>query len=191
MLFLIRYTYFMIQNFDLLIFNAIHNLAGKSRLLDFLGIFLADYLGYLMVLVAVVILSMESDWRKKFVNFSLVSLSLIVSRGIISEVIRAGYYRSRPFIVLNFNPLVAEVNHGAFPSGHAAFYFALAGVIWLFDRKWGWRFIFAAALMGVARVVVGVHWPLDIAGGAAVGILSVLLTKAILFDGGMKQKIAK
>ncbi len=159
--------------FDQQLFLLIHNLAGKSRLLDFLGIFLADYFGYLLVLTAVVIIAMESDWRKRFANFSVLALSLIISRGIITEIIRAIYYRPRPFLALNFEPLVAEINHGAFPSGHAAFYFALAGVIWLLDKKWGWRFLIAASLMGLARVFVGVHWPLDIIGGAIVGIASV------------------
>ena len=163
----------MIQNFDLLIFSLIHNLAGKSRLLDFLGIFLAGYLGYLLVLAAVVIIAMESDWKKRFLNFSFMALSLIISRGIITEVIRAVYYRPRPFIALDFTPLIAEANHGAFPSGHATFFFALAGIIWLLDKKWGWRFLIAASLMGLARVFVGVHWPLDILGGAVVGIFSV------------------
>lgn len=166
------------MNFQL--FLLIHNLAGKSRLLDFLGIFFADYLGYLLVLIAVVIIAMESDWRKRFVNFSLMALSLIISRGIITEAIRAVYYRPRPFIALNFDPLIVEVNHGAFPSGHAAFYFALAGVIWLLDKKWGWRFLAAAALIGFARVFVGVHWPLDIVGGAVVGLASVWVVGRLL-----------
>lgn len=163
------------------IFNAIHNLAGKSRLLDFLGIFLADYLGYIMVLAAVIIIAMESDWRKKFLNFSLLAMSVIISRGIITEIIRMIYYRPRPFLFFNFTPLISESNSAAFPSGHATFFFSLAGVIWMLDRKWGWRFVIAAVLMGFARVFVGVHWPLDIAGGAAVGIFSAWIANKILY----------
>ena len=168
------------MNLDLLIFNIIHNLAGKSRLLDFLGIFFSDYFGYLLVLTALVIVAMENDWRKRFINFSALALSLIISRGIITEAIRAIYYRPRPFLALNFEPLIAEVNHGAFPSGHAAFYFAFAGVIWLLDKKWGWRFFIGAVLIGLARVFVGVHWPLDIVGGAIVGLASVWLVDKYL-----------
>ncbi len=170
----------MIQNFDLSIFNAIHDLAGKSRLLDFFGVFFADYSGYLLVLAAIVILSVESDWRKKFLNFSLLAMSLIISRGIITEAVRFVYYRPRPFVALDFNPLIAEVNRGAFPSGHAAFYFALTGVIWILDRKWGWRFGAAAILMGLARIFTGVHWPLDVVAGSATGLASVLLSAYLL-----------
>ncbi len=165
---------------ELSIFNAIHDLAGKSRLLDFLGVFFADYSGYALILAAVAIIAMENDWRKRFLNASLVALSLIISRGLITEIIRAFYHRLRPFLALGFDPLVAEINHGAFPSGHAAFYFALAGAIWLLDRSWGRRFFFIAFLIGLARIFVGVHWPLDILGGALVGVSSVWISRKIL-----------
>lgn len=165
------------------IFNAIHNLAGQSRLLDFLGVFLADYLGYLMLFSAVVILSAGSNWRKKFADFSLLAISLIISRGVLTEVIRAIYHRQRPFLALNFTPLVDQAGTGAFPSGHAAFYFALTGVIWMLDVKWGKRFLIGAILMGLARIYAGVHWPLDIVGGAVVGLLSVWLSANILKKG--------
>lgn len=165
---------------ELSIFNAIHDLAGQSRLLDFLGVFFADYSGYVLILAAVVIIAMENDWRKRFLNASLAALSLIISRGLITEIIRVFYNRPRPFLALGFDPLVAQINHGAFPSGHAAFYFALAGVIWLLDRSWGRRFFFAAFLIGLARIFVGVHWPSDILGGALVGVASVWFARSIL-----------
>lgn len=165
---------------DLYFFNAIHNLAGKSRLLDFFGIFFADYFGYFLILAAIVIIGMEPDWRKKFNYYALIALSLILSRGILTETIRFIYARLRPFIALGFNPLIVEIDRGAFPSGHAAFYFALAGVMFLLNKKLGWRFIGAAALMGLARVFVGVHWPLDIIGGAVVGLGSVWLAEKYL-----------
>lgn len=165
--------------FDLQLFLLIHNLAGKSRLLDFFGIFLADYFGYFLILAAVAIIAMESDWRKKFNYYALLALSVIISRGILTEVIRFTYHRLRPFIALGFNPLIPE-NSYAFPSGHAAFYFALAGVVFLLNKNWGWRFIIAASLMGLARVFVGVHWPLDIVGGTAVGFASAWVAGRIL-----------
>ena len=162
----------MIQNLDLSLFNLIHNLAGKSRLLDFLEIFLADYFGYFLIFGVVVMIAMENDWKKKFHFYALLALSVIISRGILTETIRLAYHRLRPFLALGFSPLIPE-NSYSFPSGHAAFYFAVAGVVFLLNKKWGWRFIAAATLMGLARVFVGVHWPLDIVGGAIVGFASV------------------
>jgi undecaprenyl-diphosphatase len=47
--------------------------------------------------------------------------------------------------------------------------------VWYANRKWGIVYLILVALMGVARIYVGVHWPLDILGGAAIGILSAMI----------------
>ena len=60
---------------------------------------------------------------------------------------------------------------GSFPSGHAATAFACATVIaWASPRLAVPAFVLAA-LVAWSRVYVGVHWPLDVLGGAALGVL--------------------
>lgn len=167
--------------FDLTLFNWIHGIAGKSRLLDFLGIFLADYSGYIVAFAAIILLMAEKDLRRKFSYYAVLIFSVILSRGILTETIRFFYDRQRPFVALDFSPLVYENSH-AFPSGHSSFFFAVAGAVWLFNRKWGWRFFIAAALIGLARVFAGVHWPSDILAGAAVGLLSAWISDKILIS---------
>jgi membrane-associated phospholipid phosphatase len=63
----------------------------------------------------------------------------------------------------------------AFPSGHAAMIFILAGVfVFTISQKWlRWPLIAFASLIALSRVVVGVHWPLDILAGAAIGWVGV------------------
>lgn len=63
----------------------------------------------------------------------------------------------------------------AFPSGHAAMIFMLAGAfVFTINRKWlRWLLILFASLIAISRVVVGVHWPLDVLAGAAIGWLGV------------------
>lgn len=63
----------------------------------------------------------------------------------------------------------------AFPSGHAAMIFMLAGVFVFTINKtrWRWPFIMLASLIALSRVVVGVHWPLDILAGSAIGWVGV------------------
>ena len=66
--------------------------------------------------------------------------------------------------------MVAE-NHCSFPSGHAAFFFALAMAVYFYNKKWGTWFFATAILITVARVIAGVHYPPDILGGAVIGIM--------------------
>lgn len=69
----------------------------------------------------------------------------------------------------------------SFPSGHSTTIFVAAALLWLHFRS---PWIRAAALgtatlVGLSRAVVGVHWPVDIAAGAAGGWCCALLGTAL------------
>jgi undecaprenyl-diphosphatase len=66
--------------------------------------------------------------------------------------------------------LIAHGADGSFPSDHAAAAFAIATVLFVLHRRLGIVALLAAALMSVARVYVGVHYPGDVLAGALVGI---------------------
>lgn len=64
----------------------------------------------------------------------------------------------------------------AFPSGHTVTAFTLAGLL-IFGlrlRAAGTLLVLAvASVMGISRMVAGVHWPTDVLAGSIVGLLSV------------------
>lgn len=161
------------------IFLYIHQFAGRSFLLDDLGIFLAEYLPYLMVAGFLVLIIYENGWRRKLYWFAEGAIAVMISRGLLTEIIRLFYHHERPFSFYNFTPLISETGW-SFPSGHAAWFFALAMTVWYVNRKWGIWYFALAVIMGVARVYAGVHWPLDIIGGVVVGILSALFVHWLL-----------
>ncbi len=165
---------------DQIIFQAINGLAHKHWLLDWLGIFLASYLNYFLVLAAIFLLLKEKNWRQRIYFFCLAALSVILARGVITEIIRFFYYQPRPFLALQIQPLVNHDITGSFPSGHATAYFALALAVFYINRKLGWWFLGAAFLVGLARIFVGLHWPLDILAGAIIGLLSAFVIKKII-----------
>ena len=58
---------------------------------------------------------------------------------------------------------------GAFPSDHAALFFALAVGLFAWSRRAGLSGLLLASVFSVARVVVGFHYPSDMVAGAAMG----------------------
>jgi undecaprenyl-diphosphatase len=61
-----------------------------------------------------------------------------------------------------------------FPSDHATAAFAIAVALLLRKRAWGTVVLALAAVLAVGRVAMGVHYPSDVAGGAALGALTAL-----------------
>ncbi len=70
--------------------------------------------------------------------------------------------------------LVTAPHDGSFPSGHATTSFAAAMVLTFAWPRWAPAFFLLALAIGFSRVYVGVHYPLDVVGGAALGILVAL-----------------
>ncbi len=166
------------MGFEIWLLTGIYSLIGKSLFLDGLIRAFAVYLPYTIIGGALWFF-LRRSWKESAYGFCFALLALILSRGIITELIRVFYDRPRPFQELNFTPLFLE-STGSFPSGHAAFFFALAFVIMMFDKKIGWLFISLAFLNGVARVMAGVHWPTDIIGGMLVALLAFWITYKLI-----------
>lgn len=80
--------------------------------------------------------------------------------------------RSRPFVTLDdVNVLFYRPTDPSFPSNAAAYAFAMAAGVWLVNRRMGVIVGVGAVLFAFARVYAGMHYPLDVVGGALVGIL--------------------
>lgn len=161
------------------LFQSIHRFVGRSFLLDDSSIFLAKYLPYLMVAAFLVLVWYEDGWRRKLYAFAEGAIAVMLARGLLTEAIRFFYHEARPFSFYNFTPLISE-SGWSFPSGHMAWFFALSLTVWCLNRKWGWWFFGLSAAMGIARIYVGVHWPLDILGGVIVGLLSAWFVHRLL-----------
>ncbi|MFH1575534.1 MAG: phosphatase PAP2 family protein [Candidatus Nealsonbacteria bacterium] len=154
------------MNLDILIFQQINGLAGQWAYLDALGIFFAEYFIYILGVAAVVLF--WKDLRRIF----WMILAVLLARFGITELIRFFWLRSRPFVENSVNLLIGHESTGSFPSGHASVCFALSFIVYYYNKKAGKIFFIASFLISTARVFAGVHWPLDILGGAAVGILA-------------------
>src|SRR4030042_1195681 len=158
------------MNWNVTVFNFLNQYAGENVCLDSLAIFFAEYLGYF--LVAILILFLLKDTKKYWPMTAMALAAAVISRFIITEIIRFFWERSRPFVDNTVNLILGHDATNSFPSGHAAFFFAISTVVYSYNKKAGTLFLIASFLISLARVFAGVHWPTDIIGGALVGILS-------------------
>jgi undecaprenyl-diphosphatase len=115
--------------------------------------------------------------RKKMFNFSLLFLSVVFS-WITASFIKNTLRFSRPYLELNIVPLFEETGF-SFPSEHMAIFTAIAISMFLIDKRAGYIFSLIAILIGLSRIVIGVHYPVDILGGAIVGIVISLIFTSI------------
>jgi undecaprenyl-diphosphatase len=83
----------------------------------------------------------------------------------------------RPFVAhpSSVHALIAHKADASFPSDHATAAFAIATAIWLRLRGFGAIVLVLAAALAVGRVAAGVHYPLDVAAGAALGTGAAVL----------------
>ncbi len=170
------------MHYDVKIFEAINGLSNHSKIIDALGIFLADYLPYLLVLLLLSFLFWPKKDRTKNRAMVLVSIiSALIARFVVKNIILLFYNYPRPYVNLPLTNKLISVstaeNLQSFPSGHAILFFALSAVIYSFNKKLGIFFLACSTLMGIARIFVGVHWPSDILGGAVLGIIVGVITK--------------
>lgn len=162
------------MNLDSLIFYTANNLAGISTILDKLAIFFAQYSGYFLMAILLILLLRDF---KKHKEMALVAFGSSLLARILVEVIRFLYPKNRPFVERTVNLLIQHPPTSAFPSGHASFYFALSVGVFLYNKKLGLLFILVSALMGMARVFSGLHWPSDILAGIVLGSLTAFFVK--------------
>jgi len=101
---------------------------------------------------------------------------------VLAKVVKRFVERGRPSDVLDEVVVRGAAPHGlGFVSGHIAVVTALALVAWPWLPRWGrWAAAVAVALVFLTRMYVGAHLPLDMVGGAALGVAVGALVRLLL-----------
>ncbi|MCX6762335.1 MAG: phosphatase PAP2 family protein [Candidatus Moranbacteria bacterium] len=137
-------------------------------------IFIAKYLFFVSAAIAIIFfLKQLRQKQKEMLIFAVILLPLSY---VIAKIVSRFYFDPRPFVQGNFAPLIGHAADNGFPSDHTLLAAAIAFAIFHFNKKLGLFLFFLAVLVGVARVLAGVHHAADIAGSLIIVGLVYLLT---------------
>lgn len=166
------------MSLDLTLFNLLYGFTSTNKVVSLFIGFLANYATYFLVAAFIWFILRRVNWKERIYVASLAIISIIVSRGIFTELFRFFFHRVRPYLALDLPTL--GLTTGSFPSGHMAFLVPIALTVWSENRKLGNWFLVGTILVGISRVAYGYHWSSDILGGIIVGIFFFYLTKKFL-----------
>jgi len=154
-----------VYRWEVVIFQAFNGLPGSFRSLLWV---VNQYGTAITIPVASVIAVAFRKW--------ILALSLLISGAavyVLAKVIKEYVARGRPAAVMEevieregFSP-----NSLGFPSGHAAVAWAITIILLAYvGRPWQIAAIIVAILVPMVRMYVAAHLPLDLIGGAALGV---------------------
>ncbi len=167
------------------LFFKINSLVGRNAALDFFGKVGAEYVVLVMVGYFVVLVFLQ-NWLRESINWPIeftVSVELFFVGGAwvlgwcMNMVIGILVGEPRPHIAypqskLLFTPLMSWKS---FPSDHAMTAWLIVFLASTIGLPLAWPLVILALWVSWGRVYAGVHYPLDIVGGAAVAGLVTLI----------------
>ncbi|MFM9852778.1 MAG: phosphatase PAP2 family protein [Sphingomonadaceae bacterium] len=118
-------------------------------------------------------------WDRRF-GAALAVIMIVPFAGVTSSLLKEAFARARPTMV----PALDQVSDLSFPSGHAAGAMALCltAALLIPGRRPGVRIalaIMCAGVVGMTRILLGVHFPTDVLGGwlwgAGIALIGVAL----------------
>jgi undecaprenyl-diphosphatase len=169
---------------DRAVFEWLNGLGGHVAIIDNLIRGLAnDYfliIGFCLVLVALWFGTRDAVQRK--IN-QMAVITAAISLGIgqaIVDILNVFYFRPRPFTLLPTHLLFYAPHDSSFPSNAATIGFAVAFGVFFINRQAGRWLLVMASVLALARVYVGVHYPSDVLGAAAIACITAWFISLIV-----------
>ena len=192
------YLFDWLDHIDKIAFTFIHR-DMSARWLDFVMLLLRNQYTWIPLYVFMLYWSLFRIARPTGIKFiCLTILCFAITDYTSASILKYHFERLRPCYDEDMTTVIRGIigcgGKYSFPSSHAANHFGLA-TCWFFiimhvtQKKWTWLWIWPFMIC-FAQVYVGKHFPLDIVGGAALGIL-VGLGVFKLFEAWVKRDYNK
>jgi undecaprenyl-diphosphatase len=135
-------------------------------------------------------LGLAIAWRRVSL-FIAVALADLAADSLAGALKAATGVERPPLRYAHPDVLVGVPRGSSFPSGHTSTSFACATVLSFFVPRAAPAFYLLALAIGFSRIYVGVHWPLDVLGGAVLGLAVGLAVIALLRRGAGRRLSAR
>jgi len=164
------------------IFSCINGVAGKSTLLDGIMIFGSRVLPFiLMALVAFIFIIGVINKDKKCRSAAANTIVMTAINLVLSFIIGHIWYFPRPFVNdKNINLLYPHTPDASFPSDHALGSMSIALGLNRYSKLIGRITIGLSIFIGISRIYVGHHYPLDVLGSFGIAVLTSYLYKKFI-----------
>ena len=157
-------------------FYILNGLLGNNGFFDVIIKFTSVYLVYCVPLALLISWFIYKNDRDHIAMLKATIASVFMWQ-VPTRIIAWLWYRPRPIVALaDTKELMFHVPSYSFPSDHSTFLMALASYFYLLGyKKVGiWTGIIAI-IVGVSRVIAGLHYPGDILAGWLLGIIGAYL----------------
>lgn len=156
-----------------IIFNFFFSLSANP-FIAWSSLFISNILIYVFILAAIIIPLL---YRRDYI-YAVLTAGVGAATWIFVYIVKNIFMIPRPYVALHLTPLVLDGGY-SFPSSHVTIITALTVLVWKVNRKWGIVFLIFTILTAFSRMIIGVHYPIDVLAGACFGIVIGLITIAL------------
>jgi len=141
-------------------------------------IFLATKLHVIIVVtVLVYILFLYKEKRNQTLLLALLTLPVAFIFGKVASLF---IDNPRPFVVEGITPLIQHIADNGFPSDHTLLATTLACIVFVYNKPLGAILLGLSILVGVSRVLAGVHHYLDVSGSVLIAVFATYLATVVI-----------
>ncbi|SDZ08780.1 phosphatase PAP2 family protein [Tindallia californiensis] len=157
----------MLLKIDAMLFMNLFQFANKNDGLGNIMVTITNHSSKVFAMIYLIGIGILLVKRKKVVlPFIIAPATAFIT----VHIIRFLYERPRPFVAMDIDSLIYHAPDGSLPSMHAVSAFVIAVAIWHVNKNVGRWVLILAGITGLSRVMVGVHYPLDVLLGALLAI---------------------
>lgn len=150
------------------IFLLLYTTTQKNKYLSNIAVFITNASKgfYILVYLFYAVILLNAD-RLMLVPYILIPAAALAAALSLRRLLKV----PRPFKELEIESLIKHESVYSFPSNHAASACVIACAVYHISPPAGLGLLFLAFVTGVSRILTGVHYPLDVLAGWALGLV--------------------